>query len=86
MESTAKAANTNQQSNIEYANVCQSLHIGFCNYYELMTDDYKSIYESHNDVQKYEDFFKNDLRYDRVNSITDKIKMNQTNLRQKIID
>jgi hypothetical protein len=50
MESTAKAANTNQQSNIEYANVCQSLHIGFCNYYELMTDDYKSIYESHNDV------------------------------------
>jgi hypothetical protein len=72
MESTGQAANRQSMiSSIEYANVCQSLHIGLCNYQELNSNCYRNVNESYNDVKKYQDFFRNNLCYDRVLSITD---------------
>ena len=55
-----------------YANLCQSLHIGCINYEKLKIDDFKSkVSESHNDVDKYANFFKEELRYDEVNKLKD---------------
>jgi hypothetical protein len=82
MESTGKAAiGAKQKSNIEYANVCQSLHIGFNNYAALNSHEFQNVEESYNDVARYSEFFKNELRYEKVVSITDQSKMNQTNIR-----
>ena len=82
MESTGKAAiGAKLKSNIEYANVCQSLHIGINNYATLNSYEFQNVFKSHEDVARYSEFFKKELRYDKVVSITDQSKMNQTNLR-----
>jgi hypothetical protein len=56
---------------IEYANLCQSFHIGINNYGGLKHKEYQNVYESHNDVEKYKNFFKNDLKYHKVYAHTD---------------
>jgi hypothetical protein len=54
------------EKNFKYANFCQSLHIG-CNHYKgLKSESKREVYESYNDVNKYEKFFKDELYFDSV--------------------
>ena len=48
------------------------MHIGCNNYSEIKGDsEFKSVNESHNDVIKYEEFFKNELHFHKINKIVD---------------
>ena len=55
-----------------YANLYQSLHIG-CKNYSGISEEFGTVSESYNDVEKYMKFFLNDLKFKKkfVNSITD---------------
>ncbi len=64
---------------IEYANLCQSLHIGINNYAELKERNFSSDLNSHKDVEKLKEFFKNQLHYHRVMTIKDERQMNKVN-------
>ena len=50
--------------------MCQSLHIGLNNYEKPKNKKFSEVYESHNDVERYTQLFK-ELRYDRVLTIID---------------
>lgn len=48
------------------------MHIGCNNYSEIKGDsEFKSVYESHNDVTSYEEFFKNELHFHKIYKIVD---------------
>ncbi len=66
-----------------YANLCQALHIGCCKYDNLKIDDFKGkVTESYNDVDKYAQFFEEELKYDYVKKLIDDKPID---FRQKII-
>lgn len=70
---------TVKKASIEFANLCQSLHIGINNYAELKEVHFPSDLKSHNDVDKLKDFFKNQLHYHRVMTMKDERQMNKIN-------
>ena len=82
MESTKPKS---KKSPIDYANITQSLHIG-CNGYEnLRMEEFKNLQESYNDVNKYCEFFKIELQYDRSSRYTDETKSGQKDARKRIL-
>jgi hypothetical protein len=60
---------------ITFPNICQSLHIG-CNKYDEMIKEspLESVKKSHEDVNTYYKFFKDDLKYDRALTFADNLK------------
>ena len=60
-----------EEMGILYPNVSQSLHIGCNNYREFKDEEFIQVTESHNDVEKYRKFFKEELRYDEVKTLID---------------
>ena len=52
----------------------------------MKSGDYKDVTESHNDVERYAKFFKDDLAYDSVIKIMDKTKEHSINIREKILE
>lgn len=68
-----KEIKKSHQEQFLFANFYQSCHIGCKNYDD---DDYKDAKNSHEEVKKYTDLFKNKLGYNKVYDITDKMQMN----------
>jgi len=80
MESTDKDKN---YEGIQYANIYQSLHIG-CKRYGGIDPNYSDVSEPYVDVEKYKSFFKEKLKFDKVEEFTDKSNMDYTDARNKI--
>jgi hypothetical protein len=61
------------------------LHIGINRYGCLKNDEFAQVNDSHNEAREYYRFFKHDLKYHVVSTITDAENKNSIQLRDKII-
>jgi hypothetical protein len=60
------------------------LHIGINRYGILENEEFKQINDSHNEAREYYQFFKHDLKYHNVSTITDAENNTNIKLRDKI--
>ena len=60
------------------------MHIGINNYGLLENEEFKQVNDSHNEAREYYQFFKHDLKYHNVSTITDAENNDSIKLRDKI--
>lgn len=69
----------------EYPNFRQSLHIGLNTYEYLKNSSMLNLTQSHNDVKKMEDLFKNQLAFNSVDTLIDKSDTMKKNFSNRVI-
>ena len=61
------------------------MHIGINNYGCLKNEEFAQVNDSHNEAREYYQFFKHDLKYKNVSTITD-AESDEIKLKDKIIE